>query len=77
MGLAVSTRPLDEARISRVARYTSATITPERRFTPDAKTLLLLHFDRTLAAMHPDHSPGAAHGRANGRVRLDPVSAAK
>ena len=64
---------IDEARISRVARYTGRTFVPERRYAPDEKTVLLLHFDRALASMHPDHSPRGAHGRPTGRVRLEPL----
>jgi len=64
---------IDEVRVSRIARYTGSTLQPERRFAPDKDTLLLLHFDRALAAMHPDHSSTGAHGRPTGRVRLEPV----
>jgi hypothetical protein len=54
---------LDEVRLSNVARYSGDSFQPRRRFTPDADTLLLLHLDRALGSVVPDHSPHHRHPR--------------
>ena len=72
----VPTRPfqgwVDEVRVSKTARYT-ADYAPARRHEPDAETVLLLHLDRTVSGLHPDHSASHAHGSAAGSVKIEPA----
>ncbi|HVS08791.1 MAG TPA: LamG-like jellyroll fold domain-containing protein [Planctomycetota bacterium] len=60
---------LDELRVSSTARYASA-FTPARRLERDGATVLLLHFDRTFAGLHPDDSGSGAHGWPVGNPEL-------
>jgi hypothetical protein len=39
------TGAIDEVRLSNVARYTTDSFTPQRRFTPDCETAILWHLD--------------------------------
>lgn len=59
---------IDEARISKTARYSGKSFEPRARHEPDADTVLLLHFDQDLGPFAPDHSPAQAHG-----MRLGPA----
>ena len=72
----VPTRPfagqLDEVRLSKIARYRED-FQPERRFQPDANTVLLHHLDRTAGPFVLDHSTSAANGILGNRSRLVPV----
>ncbi|MHC4955298.1 MAG: LamG-like jellyroll fold domain-containing protein [Planctomycetota bacterium] len=64
---------IDEVRISKTARYTGEEYEPRARAVPDADTVLLLHLDRPVGPLHPDHSPRLGHAWPVGRVRLQPV----
>jgi hypothetical protein len=48
---------IDEVRISKVVRYSGDKFKPERRFRPDADTVLLLHPDRNVGPWVLDASP--------------------
>lgn len=52
---------IDEVRISSVARY-AAPFIPERKFTPDADTIALYHFDEGRGDLVPDASGHEHHG---------------
>lgn len=70
------TRPfvglLDEFRLSTGVRYTEH-FEPARRHEPDASTVLLHHFDRTVGPFLLDHSASAANGRLGSSSQLVPV----
>lgn len=53
---------IDEARVSKVARY-DENFTPETRFTPDADTLGLWHFDEGVGSIANDDSGNGHHLR--------------
>jgi hypothetical protein len=65
---------LDELRLSTVVRYREAFTPPQRRFTPDADTALLFHFDEPGGAVARDAAGGPA-APTDGVLRLggDPV----
>ncbi|MCO8124223.1 metallophosphoesterase [Stieleria sp. TO1_6] len=63
---------LDEFRLSSSARY-SNDFEPQKRFEPDASTVLLHHFDRTVGPFLLDHSASAANGLLGKTSRLVPV----
>jgi hypothetical protein len=52
---------IDEARASRVARY-SGDFTPAARFEPDANTIFLYHFDEGKGDVAHDASPKRTDG---------------
>ena len=60
---------VDELRVSRTARY-AGPFTPARRLERDGETVLLNHFDRTFAGLHPDDSGAGAHGWPVGKPEL-------
>ncbi len=60
---------IDEVRLSRGVRYKRA-FGPPRMHRRDKDTLLLLHFDRTVHGIHPDHSGQDHHAWPVGRPRL-------
>ena len=64
---------IDEVRVSNVARYTGDSYTPAPRFVPDASTVLLLHLNRMVGPLLPDHSPRAGHAVPAGAASLQPV----
>ena len=61
-GRPTSTFPgsIDEVRLSTSARYTGESFQPQRRFDPDAQTVLLVHMDEVVGAWVWDAS---GHGR--------------
>jgi hypothetical protein len=61
---------IDEVRLSRVARYSGDSFAPSRRFEPDADTLLLLHLDRLVGPLLPDHSPHRRHVLPSGSASI-------
>lgn len=61
---------VDEVRLSAVARYDAA-FEPQRTFERDDKTVLLLHFDQVVGALHPDDSGNDLHGWAAGQPRIE------
>ncbi len=63
---------IDEVRISKVARYTG-NFKPEPRFTPDADTIALYHFDEGSGATAFDSSENKHHAKIVGAkwVRAD------
>jgi hypothetical protein len=58
---------LDEVRLSVAARYSTA-FTPATRFTADAQTVALFHFDEGVGTSAADSS-GAAGGPSNGVIQ--------
>ncbi|MCB9844725.1 MAG: metallophosphoesterase [Phycisphaeraceae bacterium] len=64
---------IDGVRLSSVARYTTESFEPQRRFAPDRDTLLLLNMDAPVAAWIFDESPGEAHPRLRGAARVVPA----
>jgi 3',5'-cyclic AMP phosphodiesterase CpdA len=62
---------IDEVRISKVARYTAA-FTPQRRFEPDADTLVLLHMDGAIGPWAYDSSGRGAHATRLGDAKFTP-----
>ncbi|MCA8976303.1 MAG: metallophosphoesterase [Planctomycetes bacterium] len=52
---------IDEARISKVARYTGESFAPPPRHEPDAETVLLLHLDADFGPWTPEVSAAGAH----------------
>ena len=64
---------IDEVRVSKVARYGREAFAPLRRFEPDDETLLLLHLDRGLGPIAPDHAAAGRHALAEGEVRYVPL----
>ncbi|MEM8883250.1 MAG: LamG-like jellyroll fold domain-containing protein, partial [Planctomycetota bacterium] len=67
---------IDEVRVSKVARYEGESFEPQARFAPDDDTLLLMHFDRLVGTLYPDHSPKRVHGVPRGPVSITPRNAA-
>lgn len=65
---------VDEARVSRIARY-KENFTPETRFTPDADTLGLWHFDEGIGIIANDDSGNGHHARLIQAKWLRPESA--
>jgi predicted phosphohydrolase len=59
---------IDEVRVSRTARYVRG-FAPQKRFEPDADTLLLLHFDDDPPGVCLDASDAANHGWTQGAPR--------
>jgi hypothetical protein len=59
---------IDEVRISKVARYAGEKFEPERRFKPDADTVLLLHLDRNVGPWALDASPTGTHADRLGKA---------
>jgi len=69
---------LDEVRISNVARYGTASFTPEHRFVPDEATLGLFHLDEGQGVDLTDasgHTVGSFATDSNGFARLAWVKA--
>lgn len=64
---------IDEVRVSQGARYGQAPFEPARRFEPDDDTLLLLHLDRGLGPIAPDHAAGGRHALSRGKVEYAPL----
>ncbi len=64
---------IDEVRISNVARYEGKSYSPAPRFVPDESTLLLLHLNRAVGPLYPDHSSRRGHAVSSGKVGLQPV----
>jgi len=64
---------VDEVRVSKTARYADAEYPLQETLQSDADTLLLLHLDRMLGPLYPDHSPRSGHAAPWGRVKLEPV----
>ncbi len=63
---------LDEVRISTVARY-AEDFTPQRRFEPDAQTVLLLHMDDNLGPWLLDSSSRGSHPVRHGGAWVAPA----
>jgi hypothetical protein len=59
---------VDEVRISKLARYSGEKFQPERRFKPDADTVLLLHLDKDVGPWTLDASPAGAHADRLGKA---------
>ncbi|MDV6032703.1 MAG: hypothetical protein F9B45_21975 [Phycisphaera sp. RhM] len=66
------TGQLDEFRLSTGVRYDDD-FTPAKRHQPDATTVLLHHFDRTVGPFLLDHSASAANGLLGQTSKLVPV----
>jgi hypothetical protein len=64
---------VDEVRVSKVARYSGDSFTPQRRFQPDSDTLLLLHMDGELGPWIPDSSGRGVHPTRGGTPKLVPA----
>lgn len=62
---------IDEVRISKTARYTTAGFDLPGRHEPDGDTLLLLHLDVGLGPIAPDHGPGGRHALGVGTVAYE------
>jgi hypothetical protein len=60
---------LDELRLSTTVRYSTSFTRPSQRFTPDAQTAALYHFDEGQGTVLGDQS-GAAGGPSDGQLRL-------
>jgi len=65
---------IDEVRLSTTARYAGETFTPERRFTADEETSLLLHMDGTFLRWVVDASRNHAHPTLLGDATIEDVS---
>jgi hypothetical protein len=63
------TGQLDELRLSTTVRYAAAFTRPARRFTPDAQTAALYHFDEGTGLVLGD-AGGAAGGPSDGRLNV-------
>ncbi len=63
---------VDEVRLSKVAVYETE-FTPQRRFEPDANTVLLHHLDKTFGPFVLDHSTSTAKGTLESEAKLVPV----
>ena len=63
---------IDEVRISRSARYTGERFEPERRFTSDDETALLLHMDAALGPWVFDSSKHRSHPSRVGAPQVGP-----
>ena len=62
---------IDEVRLSKTARYSGASFTPERRHQDDADTSVLLHLDAPLGPLAPDASRARAHGELRGKTAFE------
>ena len=71
-----ATRPfrgdVDEVRLSSVARYADS-FEPVRRQSPDDKTVLLFHLDKTVGPFVIDHSGSAAIGTLRNQQAIKPT----
>jgi hypothetical protein len=66
---------IDEVRLSTGARYAaSQPFQPQRRFTPDAQTILLLHMDADSGPWIADASPQRAHAQRRGDAHTAALS---
>ena len=66
---------IDALRLSRVARYEGDTFTPQRRFSSDDATAVLLNFDAFFGPLAYDESGSLAHARRHGNVELQEADA--
>lgn len=66
---------VDAVRLSSVARYVGARMTPQVRWPMDDATLLMLHMDGQIGPFVPDASAQAAHGRLQGGASVVDVDA--
>ena len=64
---------IDAVRLSTTARYDGEEFTPERRWSTDKSTALLLNFDGFVGPLAYDESGHSAHARRHGPVELVPV----
>lgn len=60
---------IDEVRVSSVVRYRDS-FEPSRAHSPDADTVLLMHFDTAYFGAHPDDSGRGHHGWTVGRTSV-------
>lgn len=61
---------VDSIRLSKTARYTSESFTPDRRLPTDDQTVLLLNFDAFVGPYAYDESDSMAHARRFGEAKL-------
>jgi Concanavalin A-like lectin/glucanases superfamily/Calcineurin-like phosphoesterase len=66
---------VDEVRISKAPRYAGERFQPERRFKPDAATVLLLHLDKDVGPWVLDASPTGTHADRLGKAGCVPIDA--